>query len=299
MWLDQILRDGEHAVRLRGDLEFFSAHALKLRPKAGPLEPLNLNAAQRRLHGFIEEQKRKTGQVRAIVLKGRQMGVSTYVAARFYHRTINSPGLRTIILGHERRASSNLFGIVKRFHENLPDDLRPSVELIFDKIDSGYIVAVASGDATGRSATPQLLHASEAAFWADLPLQMASLMQTVPDLVATEIIIESTANGYNDFHTIWRKAEAGESEFLPVFLPWSLDKGYCREIASDFVMDTEECKLVELYSLNKEQIAWRRAKIAQLGSADYFAQEYPLNPSEAFISSNFDSFISAALVIKA
>ena len=123
MWLDQILRD----ARLRDDLEFFSAHALKLRPKAGPLEPLNFNAAQRRLHGLIEEQKRKTGRVRAIVLKGRQMGVSTYVAARFYHRTIDSPGLRTIILGHERRASSNLFGIVKRFHENLPDDLRPSV----------------------------------------------------------------------------------------------------------------------------------------------------------------------------
>jgi hypothetical protein len=31
-------------------------------------------------------------------------------------RTINNPGLRTIILGHEKRASSNLFQIVKRFH---------------------------------------------------------------------------------------------------------------------------------------------------------------------------------------
>src|SRR6516165_6849915 len=305
MWLDQILRDGEHAVRLRGDLEFFSAHALKLRPKAGPLEPLNLNAAQRRLHGFIEEQKRKTGQVRAIVLKGRQMGVSTYVAARFYHRTINSPGLRTIILGHERRASSNLFGIVKRFHENLPDNLRPSVgtsnaeELIFDKIDSGYIVAVASGDATGRSATAQLLHASEAAFWDDLPMQMASLMQTVPDLDGTEIIIESTANGFNDFQALWRRAEAGESEFIPIFLPWSLDADYRRKVDADFVMDEEEHRLAELHNLDVEQIAWRRAKINQLGSADRFPQEYPLLASEAFITSTFDGFIPAELVLKA
>jgi len=301
MWLDQILRD----ARLRDDLEFFSAHALKLRPKAGPFEPLNFNSAQRKLHGFIEDQKRKTGRVRVIVLKGRQMGVSTYVAARFYHRTINSPGLRTIILGHERRASSNLFGIVKRFHENLPDDLRPSVgtsnaeELIFDKIDSGYIVAVASGDATGRSATAQLLHASEAAFWDDLPLQMASLMQTVPDLDATEIIIESTANGYNDFHSLWRKAEAGESEFQAVFLPWNLDPGYRRKVDVDFVMDEEERKLAELHNLDSEQIAWRRAKINQLGSPEYFRQEYPLTPSEAYISSTFDSFISADLVLQA
>src|SRR5215469_4211355 len=131
--------------------------------------------------------------IRAIILKARQLGVSTYVAARLYHRTIHSPGLRAIILGHERRASSNLFQIVKRFHDNLGDELKPSVgtsnaeELIFDRIDSGYIVAVASGEGTGRSATAQLLHASECGFWDDLPAQMTSLMQTVPDLDGTEI----------------------------------------------------------------------------------------------------------------
>src|SRR5262249_58441536 len=107
-------------------------------------------------------------------------------------------------------------------------------ELIFDKIDSGYLVSVATGEGTGRSATAQLLHASDCAFWESLPLQMASLMQTVPDMDGTEIIIESTANGYNDFHSLWRKAEAGESEFLPVFLPCSLDTGSKRDVDADF-----------------------------------------------------------------
>ena len=46
------------------------------------------NAAQRKLHEIIEEQKRKSGRVRVVVLKARQMGVSTYVAARFYSKTI-------------------------------------------------------------------------------------------------------------------------------------------------------------------------------------------------------------------
>jgi hypothetical protein len=169
-WIENILAEGESALRLKNDLEYFSQTALKLRPKAGPLEPFKFNAAQKKLHELLEAQRAKTGRVRAIILKARQLGVSTYVAARLYHRTIHSPGLRTIILGHERRASSNLFQIVKRFHENLAEDLRPSVgtssveELIFDRIDSGYIVAVASGEGTGRSATAQLLHASEAAF---------------------------------------------------------------------------------------------------------------------------------------
>src|SRR5205823_13449797 len=129
---------------------------------AGPIVPFQFNAGQSKLHACLEEQKAKTGRVRAVILKARQLEISSYTAARFYHRTIHSPGLRTIILGHERRASSNLFGIVKRFHDNLGDERRPSVgtrnseELIFDKLDSGYIVSVASGEGTGRSATAQL-----------------------------------------------------------------------------------------------------------------------------------------------
>jgi hypothetical protein len=76
------------------------------------------------------------------------------------------------------------FQIVKRFHDNLGNEIKPSVgtsnseELIFDKLDSGYIVTVASGEGTGRSATAQLLHASEVAFWDDLPSQAAALMQS-------------------------------------------------------------------------------------------------------------------------
>ena len=86
---------------------------------------------------------------------------------------------------------------------------------------------------------------------------------------------------------------------MPVFLPWSLDPEYRREVDADFIMDAEESKLADLYKLDKQQIAWRRAKISQLGNAEYFSQEYPIHPAEAFISSSFDSFISAPLVIKA
>jgi hypothetical protein len=304
MWLDQILREGEHTARLRNDLEYFAQHALRLRPKAGLLEPFMFNAAQRKLHEAIEAQRAKTGRVRVAILKARQLGVSTYVAARLFQRTIYNPGLRTIIIGHEKRASSNLFQIVKRYYDHMPEDTRPSIgisnaeELIFDKIDSGYIVSVATNEGTGRSATAQMLHASEVAFWADLPSQMASLMQTVPDLGGTEIILETTANSFNDFQSLWRKAEAGESEFMPVFLPWSLDPGY-RKAEPDFEMDADEKALAELHGLDAEQMAWRRAKISQLGSAERFPQEYPLVAQEAFISSDFDSFIPAELVIKA
>ena len=174
-WLDNVLADGTHAQRLRTDLEYFAQHLLKLRSKSGPLEPFIFNDAQRKLHRLIEEQKAKTGRVRVVVLKARQLGISTYIAGRYFHRTVHQPGLRTFILGHERRASSNLFQVVKRFYDNLDEEARPPIstsnaeELLFSRLDSGYIVTVANNDSAGagRSATAQLLHASDAAFWDD------------------------------------------------------------------------------------------------------------------------------------
>jgi hypothetical protein len=43
MWLDNLLQKGQHANHLVNDLEYFCGQALKLRPKAGPLEPFVFN----------------------------------------------------------------------------------------------------------------------------------------------------------------------------------------------------------------------------------------------------------------
>ena len=287
------------------DFPFYCEFALKLRPKMGALKPMVLNPAQLKLHQIIEEQKARTGRVRVLILKARQLGVSTLVAARFFWRVTKEPGLRCYIVGHEKRASSNLFQIVKRYYDHLPPELQPVTsassqeELIFAALDSGYLVSTARLDGAGRSATSQLLHASEASFWPDLSAQFASLIQTVPDQDGTEIIVESTANGHNEFYSLWRKAEAGDSEFAPVFLPWSLDPEYRHEVPEDFVMTSEERGLAELHQLDEQQIYWRRLKISQLGSDVYFHQEYPLTASEAFISPQHETFIPAELALRA
>lgn len=170
---------------------------------------------------------------------------------------------------------------------------------MFDKIDSDYLVSVATGEGAARSATAQVLHASEAAFWPDLPEQMAALKQTVPDIDGTEIVIETTAYGFNAFHDLWRKAESGVSEFLPVFLPWSIDLEYRARLPDNFAMTADKSALADLYILDAEQICWRRNKISQLPSPEMFSQEYPLVASEAFISSDFDGFITPDLVLRA
>jgi hypothetical protein len=62
---------------------------------------LVLNRAQRYIHERLEDQRAKTGKVRALVLKGRQQGCSTYVSGRYYHRVTHSVGTRCFILTHE------------------------------------------------------------------------------------------------------------------------------------------------------------------------------------------------------
>src|SRR5215212_2525663 len=304
-WVEHLRKAGDHAVRLDTDLEYFAANLLRIRPKAGNFAPFLFNPAQRELHRIIEEQKARTGRVRTIVLKARQLGISTYIAARFYKRTTSKPGLRTIIIGHEKPASKNLFQLVKRFHEHMPEDMRPSVrasnaeELIFDSLDSGYLVSIATEDGSGRSATAQNRHASEVAFWKDLQVQFAALLQTIPDIDGTEVILETTGNSYNDFYKLWRKAEAGESEFAAVFLPWSIDPQYRARVPDDFKMSSEEVAIAELHGLDAEQLCWRRNKISQLPSPELFCQEYPLTADEAFIAADFDSYIPADLVLRA
>jgi hypothetical protein len=271
-WIDAIRADLTHTERLEKDLPYFAEHCLKIRPKQGGLIPFKLNPVQRKLHAIIEEQRAKTGMVRICVLKARQEGVSTYVAGRYYHKTIRNPGYLTAIVAHEKPAVRNLFGLVKRMHDCMPDDMRPATgasnaeELKFSNIDSGYLVSVAGLDGTGRSSTAQALHASEAAFWPSLREQLAALMETVPDLPETEIIIETTGNQFGDeFHQFWSKTLAGENSFKAVFLPWSEDPSYRKALPEDFEMNSEEKRLAELHNLDAEQIYWRRCKIADKG----------------------------------
>ena len=295
----------EHHQRLAADLEFYARNCLKIRTKAGQVEPFVFNRAQQFIHERLEEQRTKTGKVRALILKGRQQGCSTYVGARYYHRTTWRKGLKTFILTHEDQATQNLFEMVNRYHEHCPVFVRPSTsaanakELYFDKLDSGYKVGTAGSKGVGRSSTIQLFHGSEVAFWPHADTHAAGVLQAVPDAEGTEVILESTANGVgNLFHEKWKDAEAGDGDFIAVFVPWFWQDEY-RKVVADFTMTEEEQQYAYAYGLDAEQMAWRRNKIADLNDEDLFKQEYPANAAEAFQMSGHDGFIKPADVVRA
>lgn len=298
----------ERAIRLRfqNDMPHFAARCLKVRSKTGKVVPFVLNTAQRYLHAQLERQLRETGKVRALVLKGRQEGVSTYVAGRFFHKAIHSKGQRVYILTHDSSATENLFEFVDRFMEHLPSMVKPSTgrdstkELDFDKLDSGYKVATAGSKGAGRSQTIQLFHGSEVAFWPHADQHAAGALEAVPDMAGTEVILESTANGMgNLFHENWQLAEAGGSDYQAIFIPWFVMPEYRRPVPEGFEASPEEAEYAETNGLDLEQIVWRRNKIADLKDETLFKQEYPANPIEAFQLSGHDSYIPARLVTRA
>jgi len=297
-------------LRLRDDFPFYARNCLRVRSKSGETQAFELNKAQQFIHACIERQKAETGKVRAIVLKGRQQGVSTYAEGRLYWKTTHRSGVRAFILTHEADSTSALFEMVERYHDLAPDFVKPMTgasnakELIFSKLDSGYKVGTAGNKSVGRGTTIQYFHGSEVAYWPNAAEHAKGILQAVPDEDDTEIILESTANGVgNYFYQQWQRAEAGESPFQAIFVPWYWQPEY-RKSGLGVTRSAEEEKIVELFGLDNEQLAFRRSKIAEL-SADggdgvfAFKQEYPMTAQEAFQVSGGDSLIRPESVMQA
>jgi hypothetical protein len=300
-------------TRLYEDFPYYAPRALKIRPKnpqpGKGIIPLKLNTAQKIFQEMILDQERRTGRIRAIVLKGRQQGLSTVIEGMLYWYISQRQGMRGMVVAHKADGTNNLFTMTRRYHDNVPAVLKPSTtyssrrELVFDKLDSSITVGTAGSDGLGRSDTIQFLHASELAFWPKGQVEeiWSGLMDTMPPVDHTYAIVESTAFGNSGtFFDLWQSAKQGLNEFLPIFIPWIVQEEYTMTPPADFERTPDEERYVataeEAYKdqwwfkpITDGQLWWRRMKIGEKG-AQKFQQEYPLTDEEAFVSSGMQAF---------
>lgn len=278
--------------RLLTDFGFYSKSALKIRTKAGEIAPLKLNPAQQILQKAIDEQMAEEGKVRIIILKARQQGLSTMVGGYLYHSVSQNKARQAMVIAHTADSTRSLFDLVKRYHDNCPEILKPHTkyssrrELTFDVLDSGYTVATAGSEAVGRGSTLTCVHASEMAFWPKSTAEETwnGLVQAVPNSPNTSVFVESTANGVSGlFYSLWQGAVEGKNGFKPVFIPWFADPTYREEVPKNFERTPDEEELADKYDLDDEQLMFRRRKVAQNG-LDLWNQEYPDQPSTAFLT---------------
>lgn len=300
------------AVRRRflNDFSFYCEKAMKIRTKEGEITPFVLNRAQVILRDLIEAQIKATGMVRVIILKARQMGLSTAIGARLYFRVSQRKAAKAIVVTHHADSTRALFDMTKRFHDECPEVLRPQTryssrrELQFHLLNSGYSVATAGGDSIGRGETFTHAHLSELAFWPKVNAEanFNGLMQAIPDVPGTEVFIESTANGVSGlFHETWKNAVNGTNGFIPVFLPWFFEPKYRLPAPVDFCRTPEEDEMLLRHAdeglTDNDQLQFRRQKIATVG-LELFQQEYPATADEAFLTSGrpvFDSRILSGI----
>jgi len=255
---------------------------LRIRSKGRGLIPFTPNRAQ-------EEYSARCSR-RNIVLKARQLGITTYIAARFFIQTITQPGTVTLQVAHDQESAEEIFRIVHRFWENLPEEMQKGAletsranvrQIVFSRLDSEYRVATAADANAGRGLTIHNLHCSEVARWPGNPAEtLASLRATVAN--DGEIVLESTPNGASGaFYEEWRRAE--ETGYTRHFLPWWYDESYRLAVDEVEPLTPEEQELVNRVLLSPAQVAWRRMNRAQLRGLA--VQEYAEDPVSCFVAS--------------
>lgn len=305
-------------INIRNSREYIE-NFLKIRTKAMEVVPLRFNFAQEAFYEAVKAQYLEGKPIRVIVLKARQHGISTVTEAMIFHRTATKENVSSQIVAHREDSTANLFRMFKLFYENLPEPLRPmntasnAQELVFDNpekdpakkalrpgLNSRVRCNTAGGGGIGRSDTLQNVHASEFAFWrGDIMETWTGLIQAVPALPGTMVIIESTPNGFNAFKDIWDEAVAGRNDFYPLFLPWFINPEYAMPLPEGTTFTAEELELQERYALSAEQLQWRRWCIRNNCGGDErkFREEYPGNADEAFLLSG-EGFFNNEFVMR-
>ena len=235
---------------------------LRIRTREGQLKALIANPAQR----IFEERCGRQN----IVLKARQMGITTWVSARFFLRTITRPGTLTLQVAHTREAAESIFATVRRMWEGLPGDLREGPlrlsranagQMVFGEIDSEFRISSAAELNAGRGLSVQNLHCSEVSRWpGDAAMTLTGLRAALAP--RGEMVLESTPNGaYGAFYEEWCAAtdEANaEGGVVRHFFPWWMEPAYRGPAVAEDGMSAEERGLVAKHDLSAEQIGFRR-----------------------------------------
>lgn len=269
-----------------------AAHLLLVRTREGRPAPLRANAAQRAF-------ERRRGQ-RNIVLKARQMGLTTWAAARFFLRTITQPGTLTLQVAHSQESAEEIFRIVHRFLDWLPEEMREGPlktsranvrQIVFPEIDAQYRVVSAGDRNAGRGLTVQNLHCSELARWPGEPGEILAGLRAAMSPGA-ELILESTPDGVGGcFHEEWQKA--GETGMVRHFFPWWMERRYRTEAVDANSLTEEERELMARHNLDREQIGYRRRIRADFrGLAK---QEYAESEENCFLASGNSVFELAVI----
>jgi hypothetical protein len=232
-----------------------------------------------------------------IILKARQLGISTFVCILFLDRCIFNSNQSAGIVAQTREDAESMFKRIKFAYDNLYPDIKTKVAA---KNDSARELVFSNGSSirvgtSMRGSTLQYLHISEfGKICAKYPDKAEEIITGSLNTVAPGqyIFIESTAEGREGyFYEICKKAqqnlidkkELSKLEYRFHFFPWYLDPEY--RIGSPLHLTQEHHDYflslkAQNIELESEQKYWYAYKSLEL--KENMPREYPSTPEEAW-----------------
>ena len=271
-------------LRCAQSFDYFASRHLKIITKDSTLAPLHLNSAQKDIIAGFDDSNH------LMLLKARQLGSTTAIAAYFFWYTLFNKYTRTAVVAHTDEAVKKIFEIYRMFYDQLPEYLKLETTRAREneiKFATGSSIRVGSASSQSfRGGTYNLIHASEYAFWNNMEQTIASLFGARTK--DAKVVLESTANGMNEAYDMWSK----EVGYTKIFLSWKMDTNYALPEPKFSDPTEEELEYSYENKLNQGQFNWMVSTLrtACANNWNIFNQEYPAKPDDAFISTGSPFF---------
>lgn len=302
----------------RRDFPTFCALMLKVVSKGGAgTHPLIYNNGQTLLWRRLVERLIARLPLFFIILKARQLGITTFMAAWQFWHLWRLNDIQTLMIAHEVKLSERIVSIMRVFYDYLPDidwikpTLRadagktrkstlPRGELYFQDRRSWGVTAVAKNlEQRGFQGTH--FSGSEGAFWPDMDSLLDALLPQLPPpgsdaYLSCSFVLESSPNGQNAFYERYQIAKDPKSEWCAVFLPWMVqDDEYVMTPPREWRMTKEEKSLQKRLSIERRKIDGKDVSAEQMyfrhymllnkygGNEEAWDKEFPSDDETCFL----------------
>ena len=257
----------------------------KIVDKNADLIKFRLNAVQKK---FDKEK-----HTRNIILKARQLGISTYECVDILDDVLFNKNFTAVIIAQDKESVKKIFKKVRLAWEHFDPELKAFIGFK-ENTDSTNELSFTHGSSvrvatSSRADTVNRLHISEfGKICAKYPSKAEEIITgAFPSVPAHgRIDIESTAEGeFGKFHEMfwdaWEVEPLNQKEFKAFFFPWTLEPKYMTY--GEYPVTENILEYGIKHKLSKEQVNWYFIEKRTLKGK--MKQENPTTPEEAFESS--------------
>lgn len=243
------------AKEFRWDFPTFCSDCLWIQTKqGGELVPFVLNRNQIYIWEHHIKPMLIAGEpVRLIVLKARQIGMSTFFMALMYWFVSLRGNRNAIVAAYNEKSVNNLYEKTRIFYAHSPTWIRPEFRImnrerlhfaskdVEDKtgLNSQIVTDTSDNVQIGRSWALHFFLGSEAPLWSNPVPVVTAVQNAIPkNTPGTFIIYEGTSAGMNYYYTMWQEAE--ERDLHRIFISWCA--------MDEYRLELDDAEIVHIYA---------------------------------------------------